>query len=293
MSEKNNNSYIKNIINPSINFSSLKARLRMNELKKELSETKYKNFFRKGNDIYSVSCSMNDKHSMNDIKNIEKKNSEKIHKELLRLDNDFNAFHKKFQKNLRKYKIKPLNEKYISDKNNKLIVSVQDNISKFLRNLHSVDYNRNELKNNNKENEDKKEIMGDNKINSINQEKNLIKKSNSINNINPLNINSDNSSRNLIDKSKSQIRRFISVNESAKKIKYRLNKFNKKNESKDETSSDNDTCFNSHKKLPLINKQSSFIMLSNPQDILYKYLNRNKSSRRLLPCIFNLQNLKY
>jgi hypothetical protein len=242
---------------------------------------------------------MNDKQSMNDFLDSERKNSQKIKNEIKKIDKEFNIFHKRFQMNLKKYRIKPLNDIKNSDNKKNINESIYEHISKFINNLHSIDYSENVEQKNNKENKEEKEDKEKKeeiKQKSIDQEKKLLshrpllKKSNSINNLKPLNISSSNSARNNIDKSKCKIKKFISVNESSKKIKYRLKKFNQKNESKEESSSDNDN--NNHKKLPFIN-QNSYIMISRPESVIYKYLHENYKSRKLLPYIINLPNLQY
>lgn len=280
-----NSPLILNLLNPAINLASLKARLRLNEFKRDLTKSKYNNFFRKNNKIYSVSCSMSNNCSMKDLQNYEKLTSDKLVNNFKELNKDLNIFQKKLKNNYKKYKIKPLND----TNKNSLIESISEDISKYLNNLHNE--TNNIIKNN--------KTIEDNQKNAISLKKNnlssiyiepSIKRNLSNQNLIPLNNSSTNFAKKNLDKTKIKIKKFISVKESNEKIKYRLSKFIQKNENKEDKSENENSIINSHKKLPLVH-QNSFIFFSKPEGVIQKYFNKNNIRRDVISYSFKLPNI--
>ena len=148
MSKKNkiNNLIINPILSPSINFASLKARLRLNEFKKKFSKKDYNNYFQKSNNMNSVTSTMNKNRSLSDLYHSEQKNSKEIKKEISLIDEEIIKLRKKVKNINLKYKLRlknnyKTNENIKKDKNNiindnTVIESVKKDISKYLANLH-------------------------------------------------------------------------------------------------------------------------------------------------------------
>ena len=138
-----NDSILLQSLKPSINFVSLKARLRLNELKRNFSDLQYKNYYKKGLNIVSVSTSMTKKHSIKDLYHKEKNNSFKINTELGKINKGLISFKKKYKiKNkTNKYKLKLFDDSKEKEriKYNNLIKSVKEDISKYLKYLHMND----------------------------------------------------------------------------------------------------------------------------------------------------------
>lgn len=280
-----NSPLLMNLINPAINLASLKARLRLNEFKKDLTKSKYNNFFRRNNKIYPVSSSMNNNCSMKDLQRYERNTSDKLINDFKELNKDLNIFQKKLKKNYKKYKIKPLND----INKNSLIESIHEDISKYLNNLHNE--TNNIIKNNKTIEENQKNAISlkRNNLSNIYVEPS-IKKNLSNTNLIPLNISSTNFVKKNLDKGKIKIKKFISVKESNEKIKYRLNKFNQKNENKEDISENENSIINSHKKLPLVH-QNSFVFFSKPEGVIHKYFNKNNIRRNDISYSFKLPNI--
>ena len=99
MSKKNvsNNIVLRQFLNSSINYPSLKARLRFNEFKKSFTKLKYNNFFQKCNNLNSVTNSIFKKYTIKDLYGYEQKNSQLIHNEIHKIDRNLNIFEKKNQ----------------------------------------------------------------------------------------------------------------------------------------------------------------------------------------------------
>ena len=138
-----NDSILLQSLKPTINFASLKARLRLNDLKRNFSDLQYKNYYKKGLNIVSVSTSMTKKHSINDLYHKEKNNSFKINTELGKINKGLISFKKKYKiKNkTNKYKLKLFDDSKEKEriKYNNLIKSVKEDISKYLKYLHMND----------------------------------------------------------------------------------------------------------------------------------------------------------
>ena len=143
---KINNLFLSPILSPSINFASLKARLRLNEFKKKFSKKDYNNYFQKTNNMNSVTCTMNRNHSLSDLYHSEQRNSKEIKKEISIIDEGLIKFRKKVKSNNLKYKLRLKND-YKTNENikkekinvindNTVIESVKKDISKYLANLH-------------------------------------------------------------------------------------------------------------------------------------------------------------
>ena len=262
------NSIIKRILNPNFNLASLKARLRLNEFKKKLSELEYNNYFRKCKNIYSISSSMNNKMSISDLYHHEKNNSNKIINTFKQIDNDFNLL----QKSKSKYKIKPLNTIKDVDNRNHLIESIHEDISKYLKILQSSN------------NIEKQKSFKENLINNLSNihQSPQIKKCKSINNLTPLNISSTNSTKNIIDRKRFKIK----INN----LKYNINNFNLKNENKEEIKNNS---FINYKKFPFIS-QNTNIIISKPEGVINKYYNKNKNnnSKNYDSYLFNFPSIK-
>ncbi len=265
---KIDNSIIKSILSPNINLASLKARFRLNEFKKKLSKSEYNNYFRKCKNIYSISCSMNNKISISELYRYERNNSNKIINTFKQIDNNFNLL----QKSKPKYKIKPLKViKNVDNNRNHLIESIYENISKYLKILQS---------NNNIEKQKNFKESQINNLSNIHQSP-KVKKCKSMNNLTPLNNSSTNSTKYIIDRKRFKIK----INN----LKYNINNFILKNENKEEIENNS---FINYKKFPFIS-QNTNIMISKPEGVINKYYNKNKNKNNNYDSyLFNFPSIK-
>ena len=260
MSKKNvsNNIVLRQFLNSSINYPSLKARLRFNEFKKSFTKSKYNNFFQKCNNLNSVTNSIFKKYTIKDLYGYERKNSQLIHNEIHKIDRNLNIFEKKNQffnnkiKNKR-YKLKIINDYDYKINRNKddLIKSVKKDISKYLENLHLN--NSSSMKNKNM----RKNIFQNLKLNLSPLSGNNKTKSvmiNSFDNMNSFSNRSTNKTgynNSIINKNK--IKKFISIDENTEYINL-LNNINENNNTKI-SKDNNDTTF---KKFPALRQNSLF-----------------------------------
>ena len=294
-----NNSILEPFLSPSINFASLKARLRFNEFKKKFSKDKYNNFFRKCNNLNEITSKMNNKYSMSDLYDYEKENSLKLKNELKNINNNLKKYQqKKLKKNNFKYRLKLSNDSQSTEKSNNinnLIESVKEDISKYLYNLH---YSNNEKK-------DKRIIFNNLKINihpllrnnlrtksvslkSFNYFKSLSNRSTEKSfNFNP----NDNQGRRIPNfLNKSRIKKFISIDQ-LNNIKSKLSLFSNIENKQNRNNKEKFVNFN---KFPFVRQNSySFISLSKQGENNYnfdtnKYDNPNLSNESSL---INLPNI--
>ena len=276
MSKKNvsNNTVLRQFLNSSINYPSLKARLRFNEFKKSFTKLKYNNFFQKCNNLNSVTNSIFKKYTIKDLYGYEQKNSQLIHNEIHKIDRNLNIFEKKNQfysnkiKNKR-YKLKIINDCDYKTNRNKddLIKSVKKDISKYLENLHLN--NSSSMKNKNM----RKNIFQNLKLNLSPLSENNKTKSvmiNSFDNMNSFSNRSTNKTgynNSIINKNK--IKKFISIDENTEYINL-LNNINENNNTKI-SKDNNDTTF---KKFPAL-RQNSLFSKSNKK-VTFQINNKNE-----------------
>jgi hypothetical protein len=262
--ERNDNPILMQMLKPSINFPSLKARLRFNEFKKEFSKSKYNNFFKKCNNLNAVTSSMSNKYSMSDLYRFEKGNSEKIKIELNNLNNELKMFKNKFKKNHMKYKLKLSND-LKTDENaqyNNLIESVKENISQYLSDLH---YSKNEKKPN------KRVIFNNLKINIHPYLRNNIRtKSVSLKSLNYVkslksvsNISTDKSRNNNNIPKKTRIKKVASIDNNLNPIKSKMSLFSNFIDNKQNNNNNNnkDNIITFKKKFPFL-RQNSYSFMS-------------------------------
>lgn len=277
MSKENqiNNSIFMQFLNPSINFTSLKARLRFKELRNKISKNEYQNYFKKYN---KISNEMNRQYSLNDLYAQESKISDKISKEMKTIDNELSNYQKKCQYNQNKYKLKFCNNLKTGEninKNREIIESVKSDISKYLNNLH---LNRNDNKG--------KYIFNKLKLNIQPSLRNNLKlKSVAFNNFNSgkiLHNISTVKSKNSENINKNRVKKFISI-ENSENTKIKLSLFSNKDVNS----------FNKFYKSPLARQNSLCISLAKQEDRInniftYKYkINSKESCNKLI----NLPNI--
>ena len=102
--------------NPDFNLVSLKARHRLNELKKVFTKSDYKDYIRKCKNMYSISSSMNKTNSINDLYIREKSDINDIFSLFKKIDNSQST--RKIKLAVKKRKVRNrLNEKPISSIN--------------------------------------------------------------------------------------------------------------------------------------------------------------------------------
>ena len=84
MSKNNskNDLILRQFLIPSINYPALKARLILNEHKKKFSKNQYKHYFLNCNNIISVTNSLNNKYTLKEFCELERKASLMINKEI-------------------------------------------------------------------------------------------------------------------------------------------------------------------------------------------------------------------
>ena len=234
-----NDSILMQFIKPSFNFASLKARLRLKELKRNFSDSQYKKFFKKGFNINSVSSSMNKKYSVNDLYNSERKNSVQINRELQQIKKRLNFFKKNYKIKNNKYKLKLYDDSKEKEKikNDNLIKSVKEDIFKYLKELHMI--NDSKFKN-------KRLQFGELKLNLRPIIRTKIKKNSAIyknfDTFKFLNDVSQNNKKSDVKENvnKNRINKFISIegnSESLIKFKYKFNDINEQNGNEEEKSS--------------------------------------------------------
>ena len=234
-----NDSILMQFIKPSFNFASLKARLRLKELKRNFSDSQYKKFFKKGFNINSVSSSMNKKYSVNDLYNSERKNSVQINRELQQIKKRLNFFKKNYKIKNNKYKLKLYDDSKEKEKikNDNLIKSVKEDIFQYLKELHMI--NDSKFKN-------KRLQFGELKLNLRPIIRTKIKKNSAIyknfDTFKFLNDVSQNNKKSDVKENvnKNRINKFISIegnSESLIKFKYKFNDINEQNGNEEEKSS--------------------------------------------------------
>lgn len=282
MSKKSklNDLVIMKFISPSINFASLKARIKLKEFRNEFTNEKYKQYFQKCNNITSVTSSMNNRYSMADFHRYERETSEKIKNEINIIDKEFNIFQQKNQDIKVKYKLKFLNR--IKNKenieNNIVKESVKKDISKLLQNLHS--------------NDKKKINFGNVKLNlnlSPLMKNSLKPKSVVLHRINKTKSLSyrSNKNRNIINKNR--IKKIISIDQSTETVKTKLNLFSNINENKNEKIKKDS--FINFKKFPFI-RQNSYIPFSYKISIMDKSsLNISSNEQNNFSYLINLPKI--
>lgn len=289
----NNNTIIMQLLSPSINFASLKARLRFNELKKELSKSKYHNYFKKYHKLNAITCKMSNKYSLSDLYRYEKSNSVKIQKELKHLNSELKIFQKKLKNNQNKYKLQKSNDSKTNDNKqnrNNIIDSVKEDITKYLKELH----------NSNNENKMNRRLIFSNLRINIHPylRNNLKTKSINFKSLNYLkslnkkietNLNSQNQNLNI---SKSKIKKFISIDVKTSKIKSKLSLFNNMNDNNQNFNKKN--FFNFKKNFPFLRQNSVSFNLDKEGEIIKKtFINNFENNSPNSNNNSNLINLPY
>ena len=277
-----NDSILRQFLIPSINYASIKARLRLNEFKKKFSKKEYKHYFQKCNNIISVTNSMNDKYTLKEFCRLERKASLMVKKEINVINKNLNIFEKKYKINNMRDRLKLINERKedeIEKNRNDLITSVKNDISKFLENLHA-----NDSANINNKNM-KKEIFSNLQLNlSFTSRNNLKTKSallNSFDNNNNMNSisNVSTKSRNFANINKNKIKKFISIDES---LEYSNLLENIKENNNEKKPRDN---FINFKKFPFLRQNSCFSPINHK--VKFSINNKNNQINSI-----NLPNIK-
>ena len=268
-----NDSILRQFLIPSINYASIKARLRLNEYKKKFSKKEYKHYFLNCNNIISVTNSQNNKYTLKEFCELERKASLMINKEINVINKNLNIFEKKYKINNMRYRLKLINERKedeIEKNRNDLVTSVKNDISKYLENLHV-----NDSPNINNKNM-KKEIFSNLQLNlSFTSRNNLKTKSallnsfdNNNNNINSIS-NVSTKSRNFANINKNKIKKFISIDES---LEYSNLLENIKENNSEKKPKDNYINF---KKFPFLRQNSCF----SPTNHKVKFSINNKNNQ--------------
>ena len=290
---KINNSIIEQILNPSMNIASLKARLRFNEFKKNFPKNKYNNYFRKCNNLNSITSLMNKQYSMSDLYSYEKENSDRLKKELSNINNNLKIFQQKKLKKF-KYKLKVSDDSKSTEKSknmSNLIESVKEDMSKYLNDLH---YSNDDKKN-------KRIIFNNLKINIHPLLRNNLRTKSvtlkSFNYFKSLSNRSTEKSLNFKQEkhipsflNKSRIKKFISIDQLSN-IKAKLSLFSNI-ENRQNNNINNKERFVKFKKFPFVRQNSiSFIKQGDNNNYNFdvnKYDNPNLSNRSYL---INLPNI--
>ena len=277
-----NDSILRQFLIPSINYASIKARLRLNEFKKKFSKKEYKHYFQKCNNIISVTNSMNNKYTLKEFCGLERKASLMVKKEINVINKNLNIFEKKYKINNMRDRLKLINERKedeIEKNRNDLITSVKNDISKYLENLHA-----NDSANINNKNM-KKEIFSNLQLNlSFTSRNNLKTKSallNSFDNNNNMNSisNVSTKSRNFANINKNKIKKFISIDES---LEYSNLLENIKENNNEKKPRDN---FINFKKFPFLRQNSCFSPINHK--VKFSINNKNNQINSI-----NLPNIK-
>ena len=277
-----NDSILRQFLIPSINYASIKARLRLNEYKKKFSKKEYKHYFQKCNNIISVTNSMNNKYTLKEFCGLERKASLMVKKEINVINKNLNIFEKKYKINNMRDRLKLINERKedeIEKNRNDLITSVKNDISKYLENLHA-----NDSANINNKNM-KKEIFSNLQLNlSFTSRNNLKTKSallNSFDNNNNMNSisNVSTKSRNFANINKNKIKKFISIDES---LEYSNLLENIKENNNEKKPRDN---FINFKKFPFLRQNSCFSPINHK--VKFSINNKNNQINSI-----NLPNIK-
>ena len=288
-------------MSPGFNLVSLKARHRLNIFKKIFTKSEYKDYIRKGKNMYSISSLMNSKFSISDLYLNEKYNINDIISVYNKIDSKLDSQKIKFTK-IKKNKINNLlKNKSLSainfNKKKSKFENVKLNINEYGHNINKKNMNcasYDAINNHSNINLNDISINQMNKTSYNNKKKNNIlnnksqfhfnnyKKNYSLNNMHKINnISNINSPSTLSTRNKNYINN----------IKYIYNKFKINNKKEDKLSKSND--FNEiygiqKSQMPKSCKSSGFIITQFGAIISQYSLLRNKNIDKYIPNYYNL-----